>query len=88
MGFRLLIGSTIVRLIYSIDIQPTLWLLGTIQVLVKAIHLISIMGNHGTFNKSLSRILTDREFLYYIAYIVCCLAGLCWHPFCYSVLVS
>ena len=88
LGIRILIASTILRLIFSIDIKPTLWLLGTIQVVIKAIHLISIMGNHGTFNKSVRRILTDREFLYHICYLAFCVIGLCWHPFCYSVLVS
>jgi len=81
-----LIGATILRLIFSIGIVPTLLLLGTMQVAIKAVHLISIMGNHGTLTKSVGKILTDREFLYHIGYLALCIVGLKWH-LCYSILV-
>lgn len=87
-GFYLLISTIIIRSIYMIGIQPTLGILGSINVFIKTIHLISIMGNHGTFNKEWSKLLTDREFLYHIFYLFCCIVGLCIHPLFYSVLVN
>lgn len=76
------------RLIYSIDIQLTLWLVGTFNVLIKTVHLISIMGNHGTFNKHWTKIVIDRDFLYHILYLAFCGVGLCLHPLFYSILVG
>ncbi|RWS27298.1 inositol 1:4:5-trisphosphate receptor-like protein, partial [Leptotrombidium deliense] len=86
-GIRLLITSLILRLIYSIGIQPTLWLLGVTNVGISTIHLISIMGNHGTFTKSLPQIFVDFEFVYHFVYLLFCACGLCLHPLFYSVLL-
>jgi inositol 1,4,5-triphosphate receptor type 1 len=58
------------------------------QVFLKGIHLISIMGNQGTFTKNFKQMVTDAELLYHFAYVVFCVLGLCMHPFFYSVLVS
>ncbi|KAJ8985868.1 hypothetical protein NQ317_006242 [Molorchus minor] len=43
-GIRTLVASIILRLIYSLGPEPTLWLLGTVTILLKCIHLVSIMG--------------------------------------------
>ncbi|XP_075679625.1 inositol 1,4,5,-trisphosphate receptor isoform X3 [Dermatophagoides pteronyssinus] len=85
--FYVMVSSTILRLIYSIGIQPTLWLLGLINVFIKAIHMISIMGNNGTFNKKWDKILTNKEFLYQIVYLCFCIIGLSGHSLFYSVLL-
>lgn len=87
-GIRTLVASTILRLIFSLGPEPTLWLLGTLTVLLKGIHLVSIMGNHGTLTKTYQQILTDAELLYHLAYLIFCVLGLLMHPFFYSVLVS
>lgn len=58
------------------------------QVIVKGIHLVSIMGNQGTLTKSIDKILTDRELLYHSTYLVFCFSGICVHPFFFSVLVN
>ncbi|KAJ8955354.1 hypothetical protein NQ318_003448 [Aromia moschata] len=58
-GIRTLVASVILRLIYSLGPEPTLWLLGTVTILLKCIHLVSIMGNHGTLTKTYQQILTD-----------------------------
>jgi len=87
-GIRFLVASSILRLIYSIGIQPTLGLLGAINVMITTVHLISIMGNKGTFNKKIEQILIDKEFLYYIVYLIFCVVGLLFHPLIYSILVS
>jgi inositol 1,4,5-triphosphate receptor type 1 len=55
---------------------------------LKGIHLISIMGNQGTFTKNFKQMVTDAELLYHFAYAIFCILGLCMHPFFYSVLVS
>lgn len=88
MGIRTLVASTILRLIFSLGPEPTLWLLGSVTILLKCIHLVSIMGNHGTLTKTYQQILTDAELVYHLAYLVFCMLGLVMHPFFYSVLVS
>ena len=57
------------------------------QVIIKAVHLVSLMGNKGTFTKSYQQIITDTELLYNVAYFVCCVVGL-FVPYAYSILVS
>ena len=58
------------------------------QVVFKAIHLISIMGNDGTFNKPLTQILLDWELGYNVLYLLLCISGLCVHPFFFSGVFS
>ncbi|XP_054164139.1 inositol 1,4,5-trisphosphate receptor-like isoform X3 [Oppia nitens] len=87
VGIRVLGASFILRLIYSIGIRPTLFLLGLTNVIVTTVHLISIMGNHGTFNKEIKHILIDKEFLYHISYLIFCIVGLVVHPLIYSILL-
>ncbi|KAL1130070.1 hypothetical protein AAG570_013013 [Ranatra chinensis] len=86
-GIRTLVASTILRMIFSAGPEPTLWLLGTLTVMLKGIHLISIMGNQGTFTKKINQVITDAEILYHLSYVVFCILGLCMHPFFYSVLL-
>ncbi|XP_014243514.1 inositol 1,4,5-trisphosphate receptor [Cimex lectularius] len=86
-GIRTLVASTILRMIFSAGPEPTLWLLGTLTVFLKGIHLISIMGNQGTFSKSVKQILSDAEILYHLSYVMFCILGLFMHPFFYSVLL-
>lgn len=57
------------------------------QVVLKVVHLISIIGNQGTLTKSLEQIVTNVEILYHISYLIFCVLGICMHPFFYSVLV-
>lgn len=86
-GIRTLVASTILRLIFSIGPEPTLWLLGFLTVVLKVVHLISIIGNQGTLTKSLEQIVTNVELLYHISYLIFCVLGICMHPFFYSVLL-
>ncbi|XP_017780207.1 PREDICTED: inositol 1,4,5-trisphosphate receptor isoform X5 [Nicrophorus vespilloides] len=86
-GIRTFVASTILRLIFSLGPEPTLALLGTLTVFLKGIHLVSIMGNHGTHTKTYQQILTDAELLYHLAYLVFCMLGLLMHPFFFSVLL-
>ncbi|XP_050314541.1 inositol 1,4,5-trisphosphate receptor isoform X2 [Anthonomus grandis grandis] len=86
-GIRTLVASTILRLIYSLGPEPTLWLLGSATIILKGIHLVSIMGNHGTLTKTYQQILTDAELVYHLTYLVFCMLGLVMHPFFYSVLL-
>ncbi|KPJ04581.1 Inositol 1,4,5-trisphosphate receptor [Papilio xuthus] len=87
-GARALLASAIVRLIYSAGPEPTLWALGMLTIVVKGIHLVSIMGNQGTLSKSTRNVITDPELLYHSVYLWFCFLGICCHPFFFSVLVS
>ncbi|KAK6175051.1 hypothetical protein SNE40_013589 [Patella caerulea] len=84
---RVLILSTILRLIFSVGLEPTLWLLGVLNVINKAIFLTSLMGNRGTFTKPIRHIITDFEFMYDSLYLTLCMLGLCVHEFFYSLLL-
>ncbi|XP_064473340.1 inositol 1,4,5-trisphosphate receptor type 1-like isoform X1 [Ornithodoros turicata] len=86
-ALRALACSLILRLVYSLGLQPTLWLLGTVNVAISTVHLVSIMGNHGTFTRSLRQVASDIELLYHIMYLGFCVLGLVVHPFFYSVLL-
>lgn len=86
-GIRTLVASTILRLIFSLGPEPTLWLLGSLTVILKGIHLISIMGNQGTMSKPYNQIIMDVELFYHIAYMIFCVCGILIHPFFYSVLL-
>lgn len=86
-GIRTLIMTVIIRLICSVGPQPTLTLLGTLIVVLKGVHLLSIMGNAGTFQRSVRQICTDTEIIYHVIYLTFCMLGVTTHPFFYSVLV-
>jgi inositol 1,4,5-triphosphate receptor type 1 len=87
IGFRTFIASLILRLIYSLGLEPTLWFIGSINIINKGIFLISYMGNRGTFSQSLRNIFNDVEFIYQVIFLSLCLCGLCIHVFFYSLLV-
>ncbi|XP_070152834.1 inositol 1,4,5-trisphosphate receptor-like isoform X2 [Polyergus mexicanus] len=86
-GIRTLVASTILRLIFSVGPEPTLWLLGFVTITFKVVHLISIIGNQGTLTRSIEQIITNIELLYHILYLIFCVLGIFMHPFFYSVLL-
>ncbi|XP_078678588.1 inositol 1,4,5-trisphosphate receptor-like isoform X5 [Branchiostoma floridae x Branchiostoma belcheri] len=86
-GIRTLVASTILRLIFSVGLEPTLWLIGCANVINKAVFLVSLLGNRGTFTKNVQAIMGDVELWYYVAYLILCVLGLTMHEFFYSVLL-
>lgn len=59
-----------------------------LQIGLKVVHLISIIGNQGTLTRSVEQIVTNIELLYHMLYLAFCVLGIFMHPFFYSVLVS
>ncbi|XP_044879526.1 inositol 1,4,5-trisphosphate receptor type 1 [Mauremys mutica] len=86
-GIRALIASTILRLIFSVGLQPTLFLLGAFNVCNKIIFLMSFVGNCGTFTRGYKAMILDVEFLYHLLYLLICAMGLFVHEFFYSLLL-
>ncbi|XP_055907369.1 inositol 1,4,5-trisphosphate receptor isoform X2 [Eupeodes corollae] len=86
-GIRTLIGSVILRFIFLIGPEPTLWLLGSVTVALKGVHIISIMGNQGTLEKNFLKLITDFQLFYHFGYICFVFCGLLVHPFFYSLLL-
>ncbi|KAG8436073.1 hypothetical protein GDO86_007249 [Hymenochirus boettgeri] len=86
-GIRALIASTILRLIFSIGLQPTLFLLGVFNVCNKIIFLTSFVGNRGTFTRGYGAMVLDVEFLYHLLYLLICAMGVFVHEFFYSLLL-
>ncbi|KAL7671241.1 hypothetical protein ACOME3_006142 [Neoechinorhynchus agilis] len=84
---RMLSIVAVVRSIYSIGIIPTLWFLGVLNVVNKAIYLVSFMGNSGAFTKSHNENVGDVMLAYHVMYLILCLLGLCVHEFFYSLLL-
>jgi hypothetical protein len=71
-GIRTLVMTVILRLICSAGPQPTLMLLGTTTVVLKGVHLMSIMGNAETFQRSVRQICTDTKIVYHVIYLIFC----------------
>ncbi|XP_048462422.1 inositol 1,4,5-trisphosphate receptor type 1 isoform X2 [Rhincodon typus] len=86
-GIRALIASTILRLIFSVGLEPTLYLLGAFNVGNKVIFLTSFVGNRGTFTRGYMAMVLDVEFLYHLAYTLISVMGLLAHEFFYSLLL-
>lgn len=86
-GIRALIASTILRLIFSVGLQPTLFLLGAFNVCNKIIFLMSFVGNRGTFTRGYGAMILDVEFLYHLLYLLICAMGVFVHEFFYSLLL-
>ncbi|XP_023342605.1 inositol 1,4,5-trisphosphate receptor, partial [Eurytemora carolleeae] len=82
-----LVVACLLRMVVSLGPEFSLSFLGLLLVLLKGIHLISIMGNMGTFNKSLSQILGEYELMYDIFLLILSIVGLTMHPFFYSALL-
>ncbi|GAA6072974.1 inositol 1,4,5-trisphosphate receptor type 1 isoform X1, partial [Tachysurus ichikawai] len=85
-GIRALIASTILRLIFSVGLEPTLFLLGAFNVCNKVIFLMSFVGNRGTFTRGYKAMIMDVEFLYHLLYLIICIMGVFVHVFFYSLL--
>ncbi|XP_062401771.1 inositol 1,4,5-trisphosphate receptor type 1 isoform X1 [Sardina pilchardus] len=86
-GVRALIAFTILRLSFSVGLEPTLSLLGAFNVCNKIIFLLSFVGNRGTFTRGYKAMVLDVEFLYHLLYLIICSLGLCGHCFFYSLLL-
>ncbi|KAK1901662.1 Inositol 145-trisphosphate receptor type 1, partial [Dissostichus eleginoides] len=86
LGIRALVIITILRLIFSVGLEPTLFLLGAFNVCNKIIFLISFVGNRGTFTRGYKAMVLDVEFLYHLLYLIICSLGVFVHVFFYSLL--
>uniref|UniRef100_A0A3Q2XTS0 Inositol 1,4,5-trisphosphate receptor type 1 n=1 Tax=Hippocampus comes TaxID=109280 RepID=A0A3Q2XTS0_HIPCM len=86
-GIRALIASTILRLIFSVGLEPTLLLLGGFNLCNKVVFLTSFVGNRGTFTRGYGAMITDVEFLYHLLYLIICTLGVFVHVFFYSLLL-
>ncbi|XP_078103893.1 inositol 1,4,5-trisphosphate-gated calcium channel ITPR1 isoform X4 [Sander vitreus] len=86
-GIRALIASTILRLIFSVGLEPTLLLLGGFNLCNKVIFLTSFVGNRGTFTRGYIAMIMDVEFLYHLLYLIICSLGVFVHVFFYSLLL-
>ncbi|XP_046882482.1 inositol 1,4,5-trisphosphate receptor type 1-like isoform X8 [Hypomesus transpacificus] len=87
LGIRALILATILRLIFSVGLEPTLFLLGAFNVCNKIIFLTSFVGNRGTFTRGYKAMVLDVEFLYHLLYLIICSLGVFVHVFFYSLLL-
>ena len=87
-GIQTFVCSLIMRLIYSLGLVATLWLIGTVNVANRLIFIVSYMGNRGTLSQSVRQIVADFEFMYHLLLLFLCLLGLCVHEFFYGLLVS
>jgi hypothetical protein len=86
-GIRTLVMTVIMRLICSAGPQLASMLLGTTTIVLKGVHLLSIMDNAGTFQRSVRQIFTDTEIVYHVIYLIFCFLGLSTHPFFFSILL-
>uniref|UniRef100_A0A1A8BCW5 Inositol 1,4,5-triphosphate receptor, type 1a n=1 Tax=Nothobranchius kadleci TaxID=1051664 RepID=A0A1A8BCW5_NOTKA len=87
LGVQALVIVSILRLIFSVGLEPTLLLLGLFNVCNKIIFLISFVGNRGTFTRGYKAMVMDFEFLYHLIYLIICCLGVFGHVFFYSLLL-
>ncbi|CAG5981948.1 unnamed protein product [Menidia menidia] len=87
LGIHALVTVSILRLIFSVGLEPTLFLLGAFNVCNKIIFLISFVGNRGTFTRGYKAMVMDFEFLYHLIYLIFCCLGVFGHVFFYSLLL-
>ncbi|XP_038054419.1 inositol 1,4,5-trisphosphate receptor isoform X2 [Patiria miniata] len=86
-GIRPLVFATILRMIFSIGVEPTLLFLAVTTIFTKCIFILSFLGNCGLLYKGVRGIFTDMEVLYHILYLIICFLGLFVHEFFYSLLL-
>lgn len=87
-GIRTLVGAVILRMIFSVGITPTLWLLGFTNMINRVILALSYIGNNGTMaSESYRKMFTDKIFLLHIACVIISFKGFFAHEFFYSVLM-
>ena len=58
-----------------------------LQLLAKGVFLVGFVGNKGTFQHGLARILADKDLLFHLGYFGFCVLGLCINELFYSLLV-
>ncbi|MCI4380792.1 hypothetical protein PGIGA_G00244100 [Pangasianodon gigas] len=86
-GLQLATVAVILRFIYHFGIGPTLFLLGTINLLNKIVYVVSFVGNNGTFIMGYKAMVMDVEFLYHLGYVFTCTLGLFVHELFYSLML-
>ena len=58
------------------------------QVIIKAIFIVSYVGNRGTFEHNVRWLLSDRNLVLHLMYFTFGVLGFAVHTFFYSILVS
>lgn len=86
-GIRTFVGSTILRLIFSIGLEPTLRILGLANVIIKTIFIISYVGNRGTFEYNVHWLVSDRNLVLHLLYLTFGFLGFSVHTFFYCILL-
>ncbi|KAK2709545.1 inositol 1,4,5-trisphosphate receptor-like isoform X2 [Artemia franciscana] len=67
--------------------HPALVFFGALKVVIKVVHIVSIMGNYGMFPNTFIEAVKNYELVYHFLYLVVSLVGLIIHPFCYAFLL-
>jgi len=87
-GIRTFVGAIILRLIFSVGIIHTLFILGFTNVLNRSLLTISFFGNNGTMaTKSLPKMLKDKQLLLHLLCLIISILGFFVHEFFYSILM-
>ncbi|XP_062854471.1 inositol 1,4,5-trisphosphate receptor type 3 [Trichomycterus rosablanca] len=86
-GLQLLTIAVIFRCIYNFSIGPTLFMLGTINLINKIVYVVSFVGNNGTFINGYKAMVMDVEFVYHLGYVFTCTLGLFVHELFYSLML-
>ncbi|TSN76581.1 Inositol 1,4,5-trisphosphate receptor type 3 [Bagarius yarrelli] len=86
-GLQLMTVAVILRCIYHFGISPTLFMLGTINLLNKVVYVVSFVGNSGSCMMGFKAMVMDVEFLYHLGYVFTCTLGLLVHELFYSLML-
>lgn len=86
-GIAAVMFSFSMLFITLLGVMPTLYLVGLLQLLNKAIHLVSYIGNRGLIDKTWMERIEDKDVWYHLIYLAACFLGLTIHPLIYSLLL-
>jgi len=87
-GVLAFVASVLIRMVFSLGIQPTLWILGCTMLINNWIYLISYVGNRGTLKGiDIKRVIRDRALLSQVAFFIVTVLGAFVHEFFYSILM-
>ncbi|XP_033110627.1 inositol 1,4,5-trisphosphate receptor-like [Anneissia japonica] len=86
-GYRMFFISTVFRFIYSVDVSSTLVILGLINVVIKCIFVVSLLGNKGLGNRGILGVATDSGILYHFLFLAFCFGGIFSREYIYSFLL-
>ncbi|VDK72063.1 unnamed protein product [Litomosoides sigmodontis] len=86
-AFAAIMSSFTILFITLIGVVIALRIVGLLQLINKAVHIVSYVGNRGLIDKTWPERLQDKGIWYHLAYLLICIQGFFVHPLFYALLL-